>query len=170
MDLDFDLGFGFDAAVGLRFLTADRVQALLESGHQVRRLGRLRLLARGADHLLAGGLALEQVEQLLAVLVAIPLGLKSLVRDSISCLAISSSRFSGFFGFASSNLVVEVLGRGDLVVEAHRGQGEDVIHRPDRSEVLLVAEHEAGDRDLARSFIAWTSSAYARSAPLSGPR
>ena len=29
-------------------------------------------------------------------------GSKSLVRDSISCLAISSSRFSGFFGFASS--------------------------------------------------------------------
>ncbi len=86
-------------------------------------------------------------------------GSKSVERDSISCLAISSSRFSGFSGFSSNSSSRRSLGSDDLVGEAHRRHGQHVAHRADRGQVLLVAEHEAGDRDLARSFIASTSSA-----------
>ena len=149
--LGLRLGLRLALAVGRRLLAADGAEALLERRHQVRRLGRLGLLARSADDLLARRLALEQVEQLLAVLVAIVVGLEVAGQGLDQLLGHLELALLGLLGLLLlEDLAVEVLGRGDLVVEAHRGQGEDVVHRADRGQMLLVAEHEAGDRDLAR--------------------
>ena len=57
-------------------LALDRGQALLQRRHQVGRLGRLRLLGDGLDDLLAPRLALDQRQQLLAVLVAVLVGVE----------------------------------------------------------------------------------------------
>jgi hypothetical protein len=101
------------------------------------------------DHdVLALGLALDQVEQLLAVLVAV------LVRVEVGGQRIDQLLRHLDLALVDPHLVVrehavEVVGLDDLVGEAHRGHSQHAVHRSDRRQVLLVSQHEARDRDLA---------------------
>ena len=136
------------AAVALR-LPAHGGEALLEGGHQVGGLGRLGLVGGRADDLLARGLVLEHLEQLLAVLVAVLVGLEVGGERLDQLLRHVELALLGLRRLLGEDVVAQVLGLRHLVVEAHRRHRQDVVHRADRGEVLLVAKDEAGDRDLA---------------------
>ena len=94
------------------------------------------------------GLALDQLEHALAVLVVVLLGLEVGESDSISCCAISSSRSDA--STSSSGRSSSCPGVDDLVGEEHRRHRSTSPAGADRDEVLLGADHDAGDRHLAR--------------------
>src|SRR4051794_19117042 len=147
------LGLGLVGRVGVRGVgaaRAHRVEAGLQRAHEVghRRAGLLDLRLHG--DLLAGGLALDEREHLLAVgvvvLVRLPLAgqrLDELLGDRE--LAVVGLRLAGGVE------LVDALGVDDLVGEDHRRHPEHVaVHGTDRDEALLLADDDAGDGDLAR--------------------
>ena len=128
-----------------RFL--GRLHRVLERGHQIDDL--LGLGRRGRGHeLLAVGLALDHVEHGLAVGVVELLGHELAVE-----------RLDQLTGHRQLLLVehdvVELgqLGDGDRIVDLvgvhHRREQELAVLGPDRGQVLLGAQHEVGDADLA---------------------
>ena len=131
---------------GLRVL--DRREARLEGGHQVGDL--LRLLVRRLDRdLLAVGLGLDQLEHLLAVLVVVLRGLEVRRQRVDQLLGHLELAVRGLEVLGRGH-VVEVVGRHDLVVEDHRLHRQHVaLAGADRDELLLGAQHDAGDRHLA---------------------
>ena len=141
--------FFFAAAVRLAVaVVLDRRQARLEGSHQVRHLGRRGRLRLDRD-LLARGLALDQVEHLVAVLVAV-LGGVELARQRVDQLLGHLQLALGRLQVLGLRQVVEVVVRHDLVVEDHRLHHQQVTRRADRDERLLGADDDAGDRHLAR--------------------
>ena len=126
----------------------DRGEARLERRHQVGHLLRLRLLRLDGD-LLAVRLALDQLEDLLAVLVVV-----------LRRLEVRGQRVDQLLGHLELAVrglevlrlghVVEVVGGHDLVVEDHRLHRQHVAGGgADRDELLLGAQHDARDRHLA---------------------
>src|SRR3954453_120068 len=86
---------------------------------------------------------------ILAVLVAVLVGLEVAGQGLDQLLRHLELALLGLLRLGLlEDLAIEVLGGADLVVEAHRRQGERVVHRADRRQMLLVAEHEPRDRDL----------------------
>src|SRR3954471_934458 len=128
---------------------ANGVEARLQRGHEVRHrlLGLLALRLHG--DLLAGRLALDQREDLLAIGVAVLAGLP-LAGERLDELLGDRQLAVVDLDLVRGIELVDALGIDDLVGEDHRGHPEDVaLHGADRDEVLLLADHDLGDRDLA---------------------
>ena len=154
------LAFAFAGFARLRASCASPLTAAMLSSSAAIRSGALvgfgaRRL--GGDDLLALGLALDQRQQLLAVLVAVRRSGRS--RRSASRSASPPSRPPALRPSASRPEARRRARRGhDLVGEAHRRHRQHAVVGADRRQVLLVAQHEAGDRHLAGSSIALASS------------
>src|SRR3954453_3613393 len=128
---------------------AHLVEARLQRGHEVGHRRGL-LLAHGLDgDLLAGRLALDEVKDLVAVGVAGLLGLER-ARQRLDELLGDRQLLVGRRDVAGLRDLVDALGIDDLVGVEHRRHPEDVALRADRDEVLLGADDDVGDRDLAR--------------------
>ena len=121
---------------------------LLERRHQVGRLRRRGRLGGGRDHLLALRLALDQRQDLVAVLVAV-LGGVEVGGERVDQRLGHLELLLGRLAVRGVELVRDLVRRDDLVGEAHRRHRHHPVHRPQRGEVLLAAQHEARDRDLA---------------------
>ena len=132
---------------GLRLLSAlRRRQALLQRLHEVDDLAPGLLGGRLGDDLLALGLALEQRQHLLAIVV--------LVFADVELRRQGLDQLLGHLQLALARLGVRVgqafelvLG-DDFIGVQHGGDRQRLPQRPDRREVLLGAQNEATDADL----------------------
>ena len=93
--------------------------------------------------LLALGLLLDELEDTLAVVVLVLLGLelgRQTLDQPVGHLDLTVGRFD-----VGPRQTVELLGAHDLVGEVHRRQDQRVTDRPHRRQVLLGAHHDPGD-------------------------
>src|SRR4029453_8900952 len=118
------------------------LDGLAQRSHQVDDL-RLLLLLRLRE-LLALRLRAEQLEQLLAELVVVALGLEGAAQ-------VLDERLRHLdLGGLELALAADLLRLTNLVRVVHGLENEHAVVRPDRSELLLVPDHDLGDRDLPR--------------------
>ena len=99
--------------------------------------------------LLAPRLSLDQRHQLLAVLVAVLVGVEvgaQRLDQLLGHLELALGQLAAVLG----DHVVELLRRDHLVGEAHRRHRQHLAHRADRGQVLAVSEHEPRHRHLLR--------------------
>ena len=126
-----------------------RTSARLASSAAIRS-GPGRLLGLGLHgDLLARGLALDQVEHALAVLV-LELGGVELGRQRLDQLLGHGQLALGGLGLGERVELVDPVRREHLVAEQHRRQRHRVAGRPQRAQLLLGADHDPADGDLAR--------------------
>ena len=125
------------------------LHARLERGHEVDDLVLGHHLRRRHDLGLAGRLALDEVEHLVAVGVLEAVGVE-VVRQRGDELASHVELLLGQLDVLEVGDLGDLGRLVDLVGVDHRRQHEGAVLRPDCAEVLLRAHHEAGDADLAR--------------------
>ena len=137
------------AAVAVGVLVAHRVEARLERRHQVGNLLLLLVGRRLHGDLLAGRLALDEVEDLLAVGVVVLVGLER-SRERLDELLGDVELALGDVDVGRGRDLVDAVGLDDLVGEEHRRHAQDVIvHRAQGDERLLGADDHPRDGDAA---------------------
>src|SRR5215211_547117 len=125
-----------------RGMSGPALQARLERVEEVR--GLLERLRLDAFDLLALRLPVDQVEHGLAVGVLVLLGVEPGVKGVDQLLGDLRLLLAGPL---AGDRDVELAGVDDLVVEAHRVEGEHAVERAHRGEVLAIVEGEAADAD-----------------------
>ena len=125
----------------------DRGEARLERGHQVRHASRARAPRAGRRSPRRRPSSRSARAPSRGTRRGSCDGSNSLESESISCWAILSSRSVALSSLPSGRSSMSSR-RHDLVVEEHRLHHQDVAGRADRDELLLGAQHDAGDGDL----------------------